>query len=164
MKKLTIVIIFTLCLTGIGNAQEGIEAGDREFLGQLVFFSDQDFKSPFGYINFTYGYYLSDRVVIGAGPSITIGDEVEISAQLYSRYNFSTVKKIIPYAQLSVNQTDFDPDGDFFDAMYGQVGFGAKFFVTDYLSIDAQALYGTGISAPFDVGSIYSIIGLSYIF
>lgn len=170
---LAVAFLFFLAKSGVAQ-NEGIQRGDKEltFNGYIFSMTGGGNKNVSGNFFFNYGEYMSKSVLFGFGPGLNISyndiDEkvqTDLSASLYFKFNFSNVKKSIPYSTIQYYQYSFKaPEGgSLLDNGYAQAGLGLKNFINEFLSVDIQLNYGVAVKET-SMGLLQLSIGLSYIF
>ena len=171
MKKI-IILVFLVLFTGTAFAQEGVEAGDKElsFMGMYLT-STGDVDYSFGNISMRFGYYFTDKLLLGISPGVNIStynNEVttDFSAEVFFAYNFIANARTIPYAKASLYQSKFDleENEEFRDYSYAQVGLGLKNFFNEFMALDTSVSYGFSLAEDSDDGIIMVISGLTFIF
>ena len=171
MKNL-IVVAFLVLFTGTASAQEGVEAGDKEvsFMGMyLTSTGDTDYS--FGNITLRFGYYFTDKLLVGISPGINISTfnnetDTDFSGELFFAFNFISNAKTIPYVKASFYQSTFDiPEGmEFRDYSYVQVGLGFKVFFNEYMALDTSGSYGFSLAEDSGDGILMFLSGITFIF
>lgn len=148
MKKTLVLLVFC-CLFFRINAQEyeGIAKGDTEISFNGMVFSMENFKM--GNFFFSYGKYLSDKMLVGAAPGLTIGEDMtDLSCQFFFNYNFSASEPTFPYVRASYYQQSFNTEGaSFLDYGFLQAGVGYKSFFNDKVSWDTSLTYGISMGS-----------------
>ena len=138
MKRLAITILFS-SLFFVVSAQEfeGIERGDKEltFNGFVYTTVGQDYNYAFGTVLLSYGTYLSDKLVVGLAPGLSISTyqgEIgfDFSGQAFLNFNFSSTIRSFPFIRLSYYQSSFDVEyvEDLLMYASAQAGLGFKSF------------------------------------
>ncbi len=129
------------------SAAGQVEKGDREIQisGTLVSIEDVSVLM----LNGIYGYYYTEKLELGGGPTITrtsfFGyDDTNVSLTLFGRYNLTARDKMVPYLSGQYYQYDLSPDEPlgFFDFSFIQVGGGIKYFVNEYIAYDVSGNLG----------------------
>jgi hypothetical protein len=160
MKKTLILLVFCCFLSKI-NAQEyeGIAKGDKEITFNGMVISMSGFTM--GNVFVSYGKYLSDKMLVGLAPGLSISDVTDFSCQLFFNYNFSSSKPTFPYVKASYYQQSFNTEGaDFFDLGFIQAGVGYKSFFNAKVSWDTSLTYGLS-TASFETGMLMLNTGIS---
>jgi hypothetical protein len=173
MKKGLLFVVVLVLLASAAQAQ--IEKGDTEvsFMGYYLTYVGGEDIGGFGSGNFqlSFGKYLTDRIVIGVAPSLSLtkmDDEWETnwSGSAYMNINLSSTAKMIPYITGQYYQRTFDiPDGaDFTDFSYVTVGLGFKSFFNEYASLNTVCTYGFSLAENAEGGMLMIMTGLSFVF
>lgn len=170
--KILCILLASLLFVSTAFAEEGVEKGDTEiqFLG-LYFTGTGDAEFDYGNIQFSYGKYLTDKLLLGIGPGLSItssgGDTTTtFSTSFFATYNFVTNKRTIPYAKAAWYQGDWETEGDqdLMDKASVQVGGGLKHFINEYAAIDGSIVYGFSMADENDDGTVMLMVGISFIF
>ena len=163
---LTSIIILLIAFPSFAQRQ-GIQKGDNEitFNGSMNTFLVKENQSVSGRAFLSYGYYVSNRAVIGIAPGITTfgGTEIQTtttySLQLFSNINLAEAQPVIPYLRIVLYKFDLETE----DTEYIQAGGGIKYFFAERAAWDTLLTYGTAISGQG--GNTFLLLtGLSYIF
>ncbi len=166
MRHLFIVILVLLVSIGSVSAQQ-VEKGDREVQVNAFFFA----VSGISILNLsgTLGYYKTERLEIGCGPSISridfgIGSNTTIGLTGFARYSFTARDKIVPYISGQLYQYDISPEEPmgFADYSFLQCGGGFKYFLNEYIAYDVSGNLGFSLGGG-DV-SFLAVAGLSAFF
>jgi hypothetical protein len=142
--------------------------------------------STMGSLFFNYGRFLSRRVEIGGGPTVTFGEgadggtSTQFGGNLFFRFYFPTEGGVwYPFVGADVFVSDFSPGSDLpassvpgvtvegprvIDATFGQLIGGAKVYVNEHLALDLRASFGVSLGDPGNVQSFQAIFGFSYVF
>lgn len=166
MKRITILLVVSMIIaTSHAQEFEGIEKGDMEL--SFYGFALTDFDGGMATVFISFGAYVTDKWLIGIAPGIIIPDSFEdtqLSAQLFTNYNFSSTWRTFPYVRLAFYQMSFfDDDIDFIDMSYAQGGVGLKSFLTERLAWDTSLQYGTLVTEP-ETGMLMLMTGLAFTF
>ena len=169
------ITLFTIAIilfasNNIFSQSEGIQKGDREITFNGFISTNSKFDYGFANFYFSYSKYLSDRLSLGFGPTLSVSFSDDTNADLglsiFSKYNFNQTKKTVPYATLQYYQYSFKTDEEtkLKDYAFIQTGLGMKNFINEFLAVDTQLSYGFGLSSSGSGGSILLITGLSLLF
>ena len=164
MKKLTFLVVLAFLFSMIQiQAQEfeGIEAGDKELSFNGMVMAQSGFA--LGSIFLSGGYYISDRLLVGAAPGVTIFGgggfgQTTLSLSLFSTYNFMTDKSNFPYVKAALVQQAFQSPFLSFTSI--QAGGGYKVFFTDKIAWDTSVTLGFTLS-PVTFSTLI-LTGLSF--
>lgn len=159
-------------MAGSAFGQETINAGDTEISFAGMFYrTSGDIEYTTTNVQLRLGKYLTDKLLLGIGPGMTIATiegekETTLSAEAYCIYNFSINKGIVPYAKSSYYQRTFDIEGNrkFTDYGYALVGLGARFFFNDLVAFDTSLSYGFTLLKESHDTMVMIASGLSFIF
>lgn len=147
MKKLILLALLPIfSITLQAQEFEGIEEGDIElsFNGMLMVSG-----FTFGNIFVSGGYYLSDKLLVGVAPGLSIFggggfSQTTFSLSLFGTYNFVGEETHFPYVKGALIQSAFQSPFLSFTSL--QVGGGYKFFFTDKIAWDTSLTFGITIS------------------
>ena len=165
MKKALAAILAIALMSSSAMAQ--IEKGDREIQGSAFLFT----VSGITMLNISgiYGYYYTDRLEFGGGPTITYMDfgfdsDTTLGLTAFGRYSFTARDKLVPYAAAQWYQYDIAPEDPvgFLDMAFLQVGGGFKYFLNEYIAYDVSGNLGFSLGGG-DV-CFFAVAGLSAIF
>ena len=154
-------------MTASSAMAQHIEQGDREIQVNAFFFA----VSGVSMLNLSgsYGYYKTEKLEIGGGPSISrldygFGSNTTIGLTLFGRYNLTARDKIVPYLSAQFYQYDIAPDDPmgFADYAFLQCGAGFKYFINEYIAYDVSGNLGFSLGGG-DV-SFIAVGGLSAFF
>ena len=171
MKKLFFLVSITsLFLVVQAQEFEGIERGDKElsFNGFLFTTLGTEYNSFSGNFFVSYGSYITDKLVIGLAPGLSVssieGDiQLNFSGQAYLNFNFSSTRRSFPFIRLSYYQYSFDFETyEVLDVAYGQGGLGFKSFLTQNLSWETIITYGVNLSTP-EIGNLMLMTGITVV-
>jgi hypothetical protein len=156
---------------------EGVEKGDIEFSFFGMIMGTGGFAVGTFYVQ--GGYYITDKLVVGAGPGVTVTGyetvefdpetfetnektelDASLSLQMFTTYNFFTDRPRFPYAKAVLGQSKFDKD-DFFCYTSLEIGGGYKWFFTDRIAWDSSLTFGLGFSSPVSA-TITFLTGLTF--
>ena len=162
------IFLFTaiLLIASSANAQF-IEQGDREIQAAAYLFT----VSGVTLINLsgTYGYYYTEKLELGGGPTIThinfgFGSNTTVGLTAFARHNFTAREQVVPYISGQLYQYDLAPESPlgFADFMFLQVGGGFKYFLNEYIAYDVSGNLGFSIGGGDT--SFLIVAGLSAIF
>jgi len=170
MKKLLfLVFIATLFINARAQEFEGIESGDKElsFNGFIFTTVGTDYSFASGNIFVSYGSYVTDKLVVGVAPGVSISSSqgeigFDLSGQLYLNFNFSSTKRSFPFIRLSYYQYSFDVDDieDLLLYAFAQFGLGFKSFINENLAWETTATYGISLDNP-EVGNLMLMTGIT---
>jgi hypothetical protein len=161
-----LIAVLAVVLTA-SSAMAQIEKGDREIQATGYLFT----VSGITMLNLSgiYGYYYSDKLELGGGPSLMIldygfGRDTKLGLTFFGRYYFTARDKLVPYAGAQWYQYDIAPDEPlgFFDMSFVQGGGGFKYFVNKYIAWDVSGNLGFSLGSG-DV-SFIAVAGVSAIF
>lgn len=141
---------------------EGIAKGDKEitFNGMVITMEGL----TMGNIFISGGYYITDKLLLGLAPGLTLGKDVtDFSGQLFANYNFSSSKPTFPYVKASYYQQSFDTKGydSFFDLSFIQAGVGYKVFFNAKVNWDTSLTYGFSPAGNVGFGMLMLLTGIS---
>ena len=148
------------------SAVAQVERGDREIQGSghLFVMSDAAMLNLSG----VFGYYYTASLELGGGPTITYsraGDvnNTTVGLTLFTKYNFATRDKLVPYVGGQLYQYDLSPQDPlkFTDVTFLQGCAGFKYFIRKDIAYDASA--NLGFSPGGDV-SFFLTVGVSAVF
>lgn len=169
MKKMTLILIAFLAVNFVLAQAEGIKKGDREInmSGNVIHvdMGESNFKSTTGFAMISFGRYITDRLLMGIAPGMSIsqftGQEAELdyNVQLFSNLNLMTKGVFIPYLRATLYESSFRRD----ESTYVQAGGGIKLFFAERASWDSQVTYGFNVSGG-EGNTLLFLTGLSYIF
>lgn len=160
MKKLFFIIIAFFFMLSI-NAQEfeGLEQGDKEISFNGFIIASEGITM--GNVFFSFGTYITEKLLVGAAPTLTIGSGVtDFGAQVFGTYNFTNGKPAFPYVKAQYYQYSFT-SGDFASNGFLQAGAGYKTFFSDKLAWDTSATFGMNLG--FDYGLFMIMTGLTFV-
>ena len=166
MKRAILVLMAVLFLAPDAGAQY-IEKGDRELQASAYFFS----VSGVTLINLSgvYGYYYTEKLGFGGGPTIThidfgFGSDTTLGLTAFARYSFSSRDRIVPYVSGQWYQFDIAPEDPvgFADMMFIQVGGGFKYFLNEHIAYDVSG--NIGFSMGGGDASFLGVAGISAMF
>ena len=169
MNKFFVLLLMFFSLTAYGQ----VEKGDSEirFLGYFNRVSGDEYSSTSGSIQVSYGYFITPKLQIGAGPQLTFSDgvddgvDVQFSASVFLNYSISVGSKTVPYITGQWYQMDFSPeDGEFTDNSFITIGFGVRNFFTEYAALNTAIYYGKSLNSDMDGGLLMIMSGISIIF
>ena len=165
MKHSLCVVLALIIMTG--TAQGQVEKGDREIQANGTLITMENMTM----INITglYGYYYTEKLEFGGGPSIThvsisgFDGETNLSITMFGRYNFTARDKLVPYVSGQWYQFDLSPEEPmgFFDYSFLQLGGGFKYFLNEYVAYDISGNMGISVGGG-DVSFII-VAGISFI-
>ncbi len=165
MKQILIAVLVIVLMSSSATAQ--IEKGDREVQASAYLFT----VSGITVLNLSgiYGYYYTQRLELGGGPTIMFmdygfGSNTTFGLTAFGKYSFTARDKLVPYASAQWYQYDIAPEDPigFADMSFIQVGGGFKYFLNEYLAYDVSGNFGFSLGGG-DVCFI-AIAGLSAIF
>jgi len=172
MKRRALFVFILLFWTFACYAQ--VEKGDSEirFLGYLNRVSGDEYSSTSGSVQISYGYFITPKLQIGAGPQLTFSDglddgmDVQFSASVFFNYSISVGSKTVPYITGQWYQSDFSPpeNGEFTDNSFITFGFGVRNFFTEYAALNTAIFYGKSLNSDMDGGLLMIMSGISIIF
>lgn len=173
MKNLLIpLILASFFISAQAQEFEGIERGDKElsFNGFVFTTVGTDYSYASGNIFVSYGAYVTDKLVLGLAPGVSISSsEGEISfdasAQAYLNFNFSSTKRSFPFFRLSYYQNSFDVEDleDLLLYAFAQGGLGFKSFLNENLSWETTVTYGVSLDDP-TTGNLMLMTGITFKF
>ena len=141
------IVILVLLMTASSAMAQHVEQGDREIQVNAFFFA----VSGLSMLNISgsYGYFKTDKLELGGGPSITrvsFGDNSDTTVGLtfFGRYNLTARDQIVPYLSAQFYQFDIAPEDPmgFSDYAFIQVGGGFKYFINEYIAYDVSGNLG----------------------
>lgn len=148
MKYILCLILVIIIISGSAMAQ--VEKGDSEIQASGSLISLEGVSTLI--LNGLYGYYYSERLVIGGGPTIiriSAGgwDNTIFGVTGFVRYNFTARDKLVPYVGGMFYQQDLSPEYpiEFFDLTFLQMGGGFKYYINEYVSYDVSANMGLSL-------------------
>jgi hypothetical protein len=165
--KYSLIVILVLLMTTSSAMAQHVEQGDREIQVNAFFFA----VSGVSMLNLSgsYGYYKTDKLELGGGPSISrldygFGSSTTIGLTLFGRYNLTARDQIVPYLSAQFYQYDIAPDDPmgFADFAFLQCGGGFKYFINEYIAYDVSGNLGFSLGGG-DV-SFIAVGGLSAFF
>jgi hypothetical protein len=187
MIKKLLLIVLTIVISATFLYPQ-VEQGDKEItfaasMTSLV--GIENFSSTNINLFLSYGYFVSNKLQLGIGPSLTysrttstfssfdpelfaiveeetVTEDTQFSGYVFINFNFSTASKTVPYFAAQWYQFDFDPEsGKFTDASYVNIGFGIRNFFSEYAALNTSANYGFALSSATEGGIILITTGLS---
>ncbi len=165
MKRFVLFFLLLFFIPAGLSAQ--IEKGDREIQGSGFYIAFEGISML--NLSGTYGYYYSEKLEIGGGPSLSIidysfGSTTTLSLTAFGRYHFTARDKLVPYASGQWYQFDVSPEGgaSFLDYAFVQGGGGFKYFLNEFVAYDVSGNLGFS----FGSGSVSFIMvaGISAMF
>ncbi len=193
MKKLIFTILILLATSNMVFSQA--KKGDTEMFFNGSFYSMVGIEN-YSNINITamlnYGYYITDNLQLGVGPSVTytyseqkymsyyfnpityeysekevsqVNEKTDLSASFFGNYYFNIQSKLVPYASVQYFQQTFDipDDADFTDYGYINIGVGAKYFINQNVAYNFLINYGFSLNSDSEGGILLMQTGLSVI-
>lgn len=148
MKKLTLLALVAFLFTTLQAQEfEGIEEGDKELSFNGMVMASSGFA--LGSIFVSGGYYVTDKLLVGVAPGLTIFGgsgfgSTTFSLQLFGTYSFITDKTHFPYAKAALVQQSFSSPFLSFTSI--QAGGGYKYFFTDKIAWDTSVTFGLTLS------------------
>lgn len=185
MRRLWIgAMVLTAAVVVPRSASAQAEAGDKEILtfANVVSVIGSGFSSTSGNVFFNVGQFISDRMEVGGGPSITIsrssfdtgfgsGSSTEtdfgVGVNGFVRYYFGEASATLkPYAggELVVNKLNVGDDESFADQVFASGSAGVKNYLTENAAIDFKGSFGVNPSNPGELQLFLFTVGLTYIF
>lgn len=160
MKKVLLLLLASLFVFSLSAQEfEGLEQGDKEISFNGFILASEGMTM--GNVFFSFGSYITDKLLVGAAPTLTIGSGVtDFGAQLFGTYNFTNDTPAFPYVKAQYYQYSFT-SGDFASQGFLQVGGGYKTFFSDKLAWDTSATFGMNIG--FDYGMFMIMTGLTFV-
>jgi hypothetical protein len=165
VRHALIAVLTVLIAASPATAQ--IKKGDREIQGTGFLFTVSGITMVT--LSGIYGYYYTDKLQIGGGPTLTIldygfGRKSTLGVTFFGKYYFTARDKMVPYASAQWYQYDLSPEAPagFFDMAYIQGGGGFKYFINEYIAWDVSGNLGFSLGGG-DV-SFLAVAGLSAIF
>lgn len=171
MKKIILLVSFTYLFLFVQAQEfEGIERGDKElsFNGFLFTTIGTEYSSASGNFFVSYGSYITDKLVIGIAPGVSVSSSdgeitADLSGQVFLNFNFSSTKRSFPFIRLSYYQYSFDFETyEPLDLAYAQGGLGFKSFLTESLSWETTITYGLNLSTP-EYGNLMLMTGITFV-
>lgn len=164
MRRSILLLVVLLLIASSANAQY-IEQGDREiqFFGSFFAVSGMKMFNLSG----LYGYYKTDKLEFGGGPSINYmsysgfgisESSTTVGATAFVRLNLTAKDKVIPFVGAQWYQYDLAPEEPlgFTDLSYIQFGGGFKYFLNEYIAYDFSGNMGFGLT-----GGDVSFLGMA---
>ena len=165
MKRFILLFLAALLISGNLSAQ--IEKGDREIQASGFFIAFEGITMLT--ISGTYGYYRTDKLEIGGGPTLSridysFGSNTSLSLTLFGRYHLTARDKVVPYLSAQWYQFDIAPEGSasFFDYSFVQGGGGFKYFINEFVAYDVSG--NLGFSFGSGSFSFIMVAGISAMF
>lgn len=158
MKKVMVICMALFFISQSVFSQQ--QKGDKEIQGNITIISVPEVDMTVGIIQARYGYFFTDRIQAGAFPILSFSSEsTTFGSGFFGTYSFLTSNaKMVPY----VGMQWLTPDFGNFD--YSAIGFqaGAKYFISEKVTLDGNFNYMISLSGGY--GVIFVSSGLGYIF
>lgn len=163
MRKFLMTAAFTCALT---TAFSQVQKGDSN-IGintQISSIVGLDAANASGTINFSYQYFVTDNISLGAGPLISFNTQDEITSttvglNLFGNYNFLLSNgKTMPYlgAQFTITNSYTDIDASSYtDVTNRSLGAnaGIKYFISERVNLDGNLSYTSILSTTIETES-----------
>lgn len=189
LSKLVLFCVITLSVPQVAVAQA--KQGDTElqlfgFISTLYrevpeipgFLEGGSTSTTTGTAVVGLGYFLTDRLQIGASPLITIstgggigGSEgstdvtfgLSTNVQYFFGANDAKIKPYVGY-ELQIQSFESPEGGSLADNTYNSGVFGLKNYLSERAALDINAGYGFRMSGPGDGQSLNLRVGITYLF